>query len=78
MKTVFEKPEPQFFADFDWLRSHHTELLRDYANQWVAATDGKVVAAGPNLAEVERSASDKCPGRKVPVMLIDSGRYLHG
>ncbi len=76
METTFESPAPEFFADFDRLRSHHTELVKNYADQWVAAADGEIVASGRNLAEVERRASERCRGREVPVMFIEPGRHL--
>ena len=68
----------EFWNDLNWTREHHTELLRDYRDQWVAVVDGKVVAAGKDLAKVEEEAKWKTNRKYIPTMFVDGGEHIYG
>lgn len=67
------KPPPipkRYFEDEKWLFEHENELAEKYPDQWVAVVNKEVVAAGKNLAEVERVAREKTGEEEFPVWLV--------
>lgn len=43
----------------EWLDTHIDELQRDYSDRWVAVLDGKVVAHGNDVREIQRSIEER-------------------
>ena len=72
------KASREFWEDLHWGERHHTELLRSYRDQWVAILNKKVVAAGENLAQVEKEAKEKTGNDMVPVVFVDCGEHIYG
>jgi len=60
-KSVFTE---QHKKDFDWVAAHWGELVRQYAERWIAVWRGQVVAVGNNYSEVveraKRGYGDEC------------------
>lgn len=57
-------------ADMRWVRQHSAELRERYENQWIAVVDQKVVAAGPDLGEIEDAAARET-GRKAEDIYVE-------
>jgi len=55
----FKLPPKRFFEDTRWVNENINELVKKYPDQWIAVYDKEVVAAGDNLAKVERIAAEK-------------------
>jgi len=74
------KREPQrYWDDLRWAREHSTELHSRYRDPdggivWLAIVNKEVIAAGPNLAEVERIAAEKSgkPTEEIPITFVES------
>ena len=74
-----EKPLPKsFWEDDQWIIDHYDELARQYADEWVAVVDGKVVASGKSMGVVEKTAEKKARKRHIPVMFIEKGVHIYG
>jgi len=58
-----------------WARTHHSELLIRYPDEWVAVYNDQVVAHGPNGPRVEQEARQKLGDRKSPIYFVDSGSF---
>jgi hypothetical protein len=74
------KPPPiskQYFEDEKWMSEHSRELQEKYPDQWVAVVKGEVVAAGKNLAEVERLAEERTGEKEFPVRLVEATRKFY-
>ncbi len=41
-----------FEADHVWVSENFETLLKQYAEQWIAVKDGKVIASAPDLTEL--------------------------
>lgn len=65
----------EFWDDFKWGHQHHTELLKEHKDKWVAITNKQVVSSGKNLAEVERKARKKMKKEEIPLLYVDSGQF---
>ncbi len=68
----------QYWRDMDWAYHNYATLAAEYPNQWVAVVDGRVVAAGPNLGEVESKAGRIAGRRDVAVLLVERGIHVYG
>jgi len=56
---AFKLPPKRFFEDTRWVSENINELVKKYPDQWIAVYDKEVVAAGENLAKVEKIAGKK-------------------
>lgn len=65
------------FEDTDWIAAHLPELRRSYPDQWVAVYRGEVIAAGKDLAEVERVAHERTNERDIAIELVQSDIRFH-
>ena len=70
--------DPRYFQDLDWAYAHYATLAADHPNQWVAVVDGRVVAAGLNLGEVESEASRVAGRRDVAILFVERGIHVYG
>ena len=68
--------DPQYVRDMDWAYTHYAELEMAYPNQWVAVVEGRVVAAGPVLAEVRGGAAKFTDRRDVAVLFVEEGIHV--
>ncbi len=68
----------EFWDDFEWAESHHTELAKKYPDLWVAVVDKKVVAYGNNLSEVKKEALKKTWKTEIAVFFVDTGEHIYG
>jgi len=69
----------RYFQDERWLSDHLGELQERYPHQWVAVVNGRAVAVGEVLAEVERLAEERTGAREFPVWFVqgESGYHSH-
>ena len=65
--------DPQYPRDMDWAYAHYAELERAYPNQWVAVVEGRVVAAGPVLAEVRGGAAKFTDRFDIAILFVERG-----
>ena len=65
----------EFWEDFKWGHTHHTELLKSYRDEWVAITNKQVVSAGTNLAKVKQEAELKTRKKGIPTFFVESGQF---
>jgi hypothetical protein len=75
--TVPKMPK-RYWDDLNWARTHHTELLRDYRDQWVAVVDHEIVSNGRDLGQVEQEAEKKTNKKYIATMFIDGGEHIYG
>lgn len=47
---------PAYLSNCEWIQAHLDQLVREYPDQGVAVDEGRVLAAGPDLARVRASA----------------------
>ena len=63
----------EYWEDSKWAGGHFTEIVREYANQWVAIVGKKVVAAGKTIAEVEKMGKEKTGRDEFPIYFAEKG-----
>jgi len=68
----------EFWDDLDWARSNHTQLAKQYPDEWVAVINRKVVAFGKNLKRVKESAMKKFNKKEIAVFFADCGEHIYG
>lgn len=59
-----------------WAKTHHSELLIRYPDEWVAVYENQVVAHGPNGERVEQEAKQKLGDKNTPIYFVDSASSL--
>lgn len=69
--------EKHYWEDLNWARTHHTELLARYQDEWVAIFEKQVVAHGPNGERVERLAKKKLGDKPFPIYFVDSASNIY-
>ena len=58
MSTKVRETKPAtYYEDVDWKDAHLSELTEEYPNEWIAVSEGGVVAADPELGKAMRRAS---------------------
>jgi len=72
----FKQIPKEFWDDQKWGFKHHTKLLEEHRDEWIAIVDKKVVSAGKDLTKVEEEAKEKT-GRHPAVMFVESGSHLY-
>ncbi|MBI4919046.1 hypothetical protein HY837_03890 [archaeon] len=77
MKKMIDT-DPVFWEDLKWGETHHTELLENYRDKWVAINNKVIVAAGEDLSEVMNKAKSLTGKEEVPVLFIDCGDHVYG
>jgi hypothetical protein len=60
----------------DWAYANHADLERAYPNQWVAIVDEQVVAAGPDLGEVESQAAEVTDRFDIAILFVEQGIHV--
>jgi hypothetical protein len=69
--------DPRYMRDVDWAYANYNELAAAYPNQWVAVVDGRVVAAGVDLGEVETDAARVADRQDVAVIFVERGVHVY-
>lgn len=69
--------EKQYWEDLTWARTHHTELLAQYQDEWVAIYDKQVIAHGSSGAKVEKLAKKKLGKKHFPIYFVDSASNIY-
>ena len=81
MKAKEFPPAPpidsRYWEDMDWAYEHYATLAAEHPNQWVAVLEGRVVAAGVNLGEVESVARGIAGRKDVAVVFIERGIHVY-
>lgn len=67
----------EFWEDQQWGFQHHTELLRQFKDQWIAISDKKVVSSGLDLGKVKEKARKVTKKKEIPVMFVECGAHLY-
>ncbi len=65
--------DPRYFRDMDWAYANHAMLEKTYPDQWVAVVDGRVVAVGTNLGEVEAEAARVTDCFDIATLFVERG-----
>ena len=68
--------DPRYFRDMDWAYANHAALEKAYPNQWVAIVDGRVVAAGTDLGEVESQAAEVTDRFDIATLFVERGIHV--
>jgi hypothetical protein len=66
-----EKMPDEFWEDRDWAFDNYSEWMKKYPDQWIAAVDREVVAAGKDIGEIERTAREKTGRKHIPVIYVE-------
>lgn len=67
----------EFWEDQLWGFQHHTDLLKEFKDKWVAISNKKVISSGINLEIVEEEAKRLTKKKEVPVMFVECGAHLY-
>ena len=67
-----------FWQNRKWILEHYNELAVKYADKWIAAIKGKVIASGNSINEVEKIAKKTSGKRHIPVMFMEKGVHIYG
>jgi len=67
----------EFWEDQQWGFQHHSNLLKNFKDQWIAIYDKKVICSGTNLGKVEEEAKKITQKQEVPVMFVECGAHLY-
>ncbi|MEK6950551.1 MAG: DUF5678 domain-containing protein [Nanoarchaeota archaeon] len=67
----------EFWEDQQWGFQHHTDLLLQFKDQWVAIFNKRIICSGTDLGEVEQEAKKKTGKEEVPVIFVECGAHLY-
>lgn len=67
-----------FWQNYQWILDHYNELSSQYADQWISANDGKVIASGRSIKEVERKVQKITGRNRLPIMFLEKGVHIYG
>lgn len=71
------KTKERYLEDLDWAEAHHSELLKQYRDQWVAIYKGRVIASGESGREAEQEAKQKTGEEAIAMYYVDSGSSIY-
>ncbi|MFH1778313.1 MAG: DUF5678 domain-containing protein [Candidatus Omnitrophota bacterium] len=66
-----------FWQNRKWILQHYNELAAKYADKWIAAIKGKVIASGNSITEVEKIAQKTSGKKHIPVMFMEKGIHIY-
>ncbi len=69
--------DPRYVRDVDWAYANYNALAAAHPNQWVAVVEGRVVAAGIDLGEVETEAARVAGRQDVAVIFVEGGIHVY-
>jgi hypothetical protein len=67
-----------FWQNRQWMLEHYNELASQYADKWITAIKGKVIAAGNSIKEVEKIAKKIVGKKHIPIMFMEKGVHVYG
>lgn len=67
-----------FWQNRKWMLQHYNELAAKYADKWITAIGGKVIASGNSIKEVEKIAKKILGKKHIPVMFMEKGVHIYG
>ena len=70
-------PTPEYMENSKWIHDHIDELAATYANMWVAAFQGRIIAAAPGLTAVTESAERQAPRYDIAYHFVDDGSMIY-
>lgn len=74
---VKETISEEFWEDQKWGFEHHTELLKDFKDKWVAISNKKVISFGIDLGKVQEEAKKITKKEQIPVMFVECGSHIY-
>ena len=72
------RPTAEYMENSNWIHDHIDELAAKYPNMWVAAHQKSVVAAGPGLIAVRKTAVSIAPEAEIAFHYVDDGSMIYG
>jgi hypothetical protein len=72
-----DAPSSQYWLDRQWIHDHYEQLVNDHGIGWIAVREGRVLAAGTNLGQVEDFARVQCPVGEIVLQFIDDGSLIY-
>lgn len=67
----------EFWEDQQWGFKHHTELLKNFRDKWVAISDKKIITSSADLGKVQEEAKKLTGKKQIPVMFIECGSHIY-
>jgi len=67
----------EFWDDQQWGLNHHSDLISQYKDQWIAIVNKKVVSSGEDLGKVEEEAKRKTGKKEIPVFFVECGAHIY-
>lgn len=76
-KSVEDPPRARpDLSNAEWLKRHSHEIVRRYANQWIAVYHHSVIAHGPNPELVRQNASNIVGHTRFLLKYIERGLVI--
>lgn len=73
----FVIPPKEFWIDEEWGHQHYQELVREYANKWVAIFEKNILASNEDLGQLEEEIEKQVRNKPVPLMYIEGGSHVY-
>lgn len=67
----------EFWEDQQWGFKHHTELLKNFKDRWVAISNKKVISSSSDLQKVQEEAKKLTKKEQIPVMFVECGAHIY-
>jgi hypothetical protein len=77
VETTTKTVTPEFWAECRWIDDHYDELVRNYANMWVAIVNRQVAAASTNLNELKTEVLKQTARKDIPIIYVEDGRTIY-
>ena len=66
----------EYWEDSKWANDHFADIVKDYANLWVAIVDQKIVAVGKVISVVRKSVQEQTGRKHFPVIFAEKGIHV--
>lgn len=66
-----------YWNDYRWANKNMSELVKKYANKWIAIVNKKVIAFGPDVETVELKAKNKVKQKEFPILFVERGIHVY-
>jgi len=67
----------EYWEDSKWANDHFADIVKDYANLWVAIVDQKIVAVGKVISVVRKRAQEQTGRKHFPVIFAEKGIHVY-
>lgn len=74
MPTTISK---EFWDDQQWGFQHHSDLIEQYKDQWIAISNKRVISSGTDLGKVKDEAKRIAKKKEIPVMFVECGAHMY-